>query len=61
MYEVFKGDVETRTNGALTVEIIYGGALGTPINRMNQMRSGVIQMSDASDGNYATIYPTSRY
>jgi tripartite ATP-independent transporter DctP family solute receptor len=57
MYEVFKGDVETRTNGALTVEIIYGGALGAPINRMNQMRNGVIQMSDASDGNYATIYP----
>ena len=57
MYTVFKTDLETRTHGALTVEIIYGGALGTPINRMNQMRSGVIQMSDASDGNYATIYP----
>ena len=27
MYEVFKRDVETRTNGALNVEIIYGGAL----------------------------------
>ena len=57
MYTVFKTDLETRTHGALTVEIIYGGALSTPINRMNQMRSGVIQMSDASDGNYATIYP----
>jgi tripartite ATP-independent transporter DctP family solute receptor len=57
MYEVFKSEVETRTNAALTVEIIYGGALGDPINRMNQMRNGVIQMSDASDGNYATVYP----
>jgi C4-dicarboxylate-binding protein DctP len=47
MYEVFKSDVETRTNGALTIEIIYGGALGNPISRMNQMRNGVIQMSDA--------------
>jgi tripartite ATP-independent transporter DctP family solute receptor len=57
MYEVFKSDVETRTNGALTIDIIYGGALGNPISRMNQMRNGVIQMSDASDGNYATVYP----
>jgi tripartite ATP-independent transporter DctP family solute receptor len=57
MYEVFKSDVETRTNGALTVEIIYGGALGNPIGRMNEMRNGAIQMSDASDGNYATVYP----
>src|ERR1700730_11071424 len=57
MYEVFKSDVETRTNGALTIEIIYGGALGNPISRMNQMRNGVVQMSDASDGNYATVYP----
>jgi tripartite ATP-independent transporter DctP family solute receptor len=57
MYEVFKSDVETRTNGTLTVEIFYGGALGNPIGRMNEMRSGVIQMSDASDGNYATVYP----
>jgi tripartite ATP-independent transporter DctP family solute receptor len=57
MYEVFKRDVESRTNGALTIEIFYGGALGNPINRMDQMRNGTIQMSDASDGNYATIFP----
>ena len=30
MYEVFKSDVEARTTSALTVEIIYGGALGNP-------------------------------
>ena len=57
MYEVFKSDVEARTTSALTVEIIYGGALGNPVSRMNQMRNGAIQMSDASDGNYATVYP----
>jgi tripartite ATP-independent transporter DctP family solute receptor len=57
MYEVFKRDVENRTNGAMNVEIIYGGALGNPVSRMNQMRNGAIQMSDASDGNYATVYP----
>src|SRR5262249_18145743 len=57
MYELFKSDVEDRTTRALTVEIIYGGALGNPVSRMNQMRTGAIQMSDASDGNYATVYP----
>jgi tripartite ATP-independent transporter DctP family solute receptor len=57
MYESFKSDVERRTNGALTIEIIYGGALGNPIGRMNEMRNGAIQMSDASDGNYAAVYP----
>ena len=57
MYERFKSDVETRTNGTLTVEIVYGGALGNPNSRMHLMRSGAIQMSDASDGNYATVYP----
>jgi TRAP-type C4-dicarboxylate transport system substrate-binding protein len=43
----FKSDVETRTNGTLTVEIVYGGALGNPNSRMHLMRSGAIQMSDA--------------
>ena len=57
MYERFKSDVETRTNGTLTVEIVYGGALGNPNSRMHLMRSGAIQMSDASDGNYAMVYP----
>jgi Bacterial extracellular solute-binding protein, family 7 len=57
MYELFKREVEARTNGALTVEIIYGGALGDPVSRLDQMRKNVIQMSDASDGNYATLYP----
>jgi tripartite ATP-independent transporter DctP family solute receptor len=57
MYEVFKDEVEARTNGALIIEIFYGGALGNPISRMNQMRNGAIQMSDASNGNYATVYP----
>ena len=57
MYEHFGRDVEARTNGALTVEIVYGGALGDPDGRLNQMRNGAIQMSDAADGNYAIIDP----
>jgi TRAP-type transport system periplasmic protein len=57
MYELFKSEVETRTKGALTIEMFYGGALGDPVSRMDQMRNGTIQMSDASDGNYAMVYP----
>jgi TRAP-type transport system periplasmic protein len=57
MYERFRSDVQASTNGALTVEIVYGGALGDPNSRMNQMRNGAIQMSDAADGNYAIVYP----
>ena len=57
MYELFKGEVEARTKGALTLEMFYGGTLGDPISRMDQMRNGTIQMSDASDGNYAMVYP----
>ncbi|MBI2015469.1 MAG: TRAP transporter substrate-binding protein, partial [Candidatus Rokubacteria bacterium] len=57
MYETFKEEVEAATKGALKVELVYGGALGNPNDRLNQMRRGIIQMSDASEGNYATIYP----
>ena len=31
MYEHFGRDVQASTNGALTVEIVYGGALATPM------------------------------
>lgn len=56
MYEFFKDEVEKKSNGEITVDIVYGGALGKPNERLNQMRRGVIQMSDASEGNYASIY-----
>ncbi|GAB5377967.1 MAG: TRAP transporter substrate-binding protein [Acuticoccus sp.] len=55
MYETFKSEVEA--NSDMTVDIVYGGALGAPNERLAQMRRGIIQMSDASDGNYATIFP----
>src|SRR3974390_1074062 len=57
MYERFGSEVQARTNGTLTVEIVYDGALGDPNGRMNQMQNGAIQMSDAADGNYAAVYP----
>lgn len=56
MYDLFKKEVESATNGELKVQIYYGGVLGKPDERLNQMRRNVIQMSDASDGNYATIH-----
>jgi len=57
MYEAFKREVEAGTKGEIKVDLAYGGSLGNPSDRMNQMRRGIIQMSDASDGNYAAIYP----
>jgi tripartite ATP-independent transporter DctP family solute receptor len=50
-------EVEAASKGELKVELAYGGSLGNPNDRLNQMRRGIIQMSDASDGNYAGIYP----
>ena len=57
MYEVFKTEVEAASKGSLVVDLVYGGALGNPNDRLNQMRRGAIQMTDAADGNYASIYP----
>ncbi len=56
MFELFKAEVEKNSDGEITMEIVYGGALGNPNERLNQVRNGIIQMSDASDGNYASIY-----
>ncbi|MFP6713459.1 MAG: TRAP transporter substrate-binding protein [Rhodospirillales bacterium] len=56
MYEFFKSEVEKGSGGKIKVDIVYGGALGKPNERLNQVRRGIIQMSDASDGNYASIY-----
>ncbi|WP_309083813.1 TRAP transporter substrate-binding protein [Chelativorans sp.] len=54
MYKTFKEEVEA--NSEMTVDLVFGGALGAPNERLNQMRRGVIQMTDAADGNYATIH-----
>ena len=54
MYETFEAEVEA--NSEMEVELVYGGALGAPNDRLAQMRRGLIQMTDAADGNYASIY-----
>lgn len=56
MYRLFKQAVETRSEHRIRVQLYYGGVLGRPDERLNYMRRNIIQMSDASDGNYATIF-----
>ncbi len=57
MYEYFEEQVEKESAGELQVELYYGGVLGKLDERINYMRRNFIQMCDAVDGNYATIYP----
>lgn len=57
MYETFAEQVEARTDGSIDVELVYGGTLGSPSDRLSQMRRGTLQMSDASEGAFASIYP----
>lgn len=54
MYEAFAEEVEA--NSDMSVDLVYGGALGSPNDRLSQMRRGTIEMTDAADGNYATIF-----
>jgi tripartite ATP-independent transporter DctP family solute receptor len=54
MYRTFAEHVEA--NSDMTVNLVYGGALGAPNDRLAQMRRGVLEMTDAADGNYASIY-----
>lgn len=55
MYRTFAEQVEA--NSDMTVNLVYGGALGAPNERLTQMSRGVIQMTDAADGNYASVFP----
>lgn len=55
MYRLFAQEVEA--NSDMTVNIVYGGALGNPADRINQMRRGLLEMTEGSDGNYAAIFP----
>jgi len=54
MYRTFAEQVEAKSD--MTVNLVYGGALGNPNDRLAQMRRGAIEMTDAADGNYASIF-----
>ena len=56
MFEQFKAEVESASESSLKVQLYYGGVLGKPDDRLNMVRRNVIQMTDASEGNYATIH-----
>jgi len=54
MYRTFAEQVEA--NSDMTVNLVYGGALGNPNDRLGQMRRGILEMTDAADGNYSSIH-----
>ena len=56
MYVKFKEEVESRSKGAMIVRLAEGSVLGAPDARLNQVRRGVLELTDAADGNYSSIY-----
>ncbi|MCB2055835.1 MAG: DctP family TRAP transporter solute-binding subunit [Geminicoccaceae bacterium] len=54
---VLKNEIESRSNGRIAVELYPGGQLGPVESTVNQVRQGIIQATDASEGHFATTYP----
>jgi tripartite ATP-independent transporter DctP family solute receptor len=55
-YNVFKYEVERKSNGRIQVELIWGGALGSPTDRMKQVMMGQIQGADTAEGPLAQVF-----
>ncbi|MBW1722044.1 MAG: TRAP transporter substrate-binding protein DctP [Deltaproteobacteria bacterium] len=55
-YNFFKYEVERKSNGRLKVELIWGGALGSPADRMKQVMMGQIQGADTAEGPIAQVF-----
>ena len=55
-YNVFKYEVERKSNGRIKVELIWGGALGSPSDRMKQIMMGQIQGGDTAEGPIAQVF-----
>ncbi len=55
-YNVFKYEVERKSNGRIQVELIWGGALGSPLDRMKQVMMGQIQGADTAEGPLAQVF-----
>jgi TRAP-type C4-dicarboxylate transport system substrate-binding protein len=49
-------EVEKNSAGAVRVDLVYGSSLGNEFERLNQVRSGVIQMCDCNEATIATVY-----
>ena len=50
-YNYFKYEVERKSNGRIKVELIWGGALGSPADRLKQVMMGQIQGAEFNPNN----------
>jgi C4-dicarboxylate-binding protein DctP len=55
-YNFFKYEVERQSNGRIQVELIWGGALGSPEDMLKQVMMGQIQGSNPSEGVLAEVF-----
>lgn len=55
-YNYFKYEVERNSNNRIKVELIWGGALGSPADRMKQVMMGQIQGTDTAEGPISTVF-----
>jgi tripartite ATP-independent transporter DctP family solute receptor len=55
-YNYFKYEVERKSNGRIKVELIWGGSLGSPADRMKQVMMGQIQGADTAEGPIAQLF-----
>ncbi|CAB1058644.1 TRAP-type C4-dicarboxylate transport system, periplasmic component [Olavius sp. associated proteobacterium Delta 1] len=55
-YNYFKSEVERKSNGRIKVELIWGGALGSPADRLKQVMMGQIQGADTAEGPLAQVF-----
>lgn len=56
-YNWFKYEVERKSEGRLQVELVWGGALGSPEDMIKQVMEGVIQGTNPAVGPLATVFP----
>ena len=55
-YNMFKYEVERKSNNRIKVELIWGGALGSPSDRLKQVMMGQIQGADTAEGPLAQVF-----
>jgi len=53
----FKEEIETKSNGAITVEIFPGGTLGESDSVIDQTRNNIIQVALIADSKISGFYP----
>ncbi|WP_319518511.1 TRAP transporter substrate-binding protein DctP [uncultured Martelella sp.] len=56
-FEVFQRELEARSGGRIDVKLFPGGQLGGIESVVNQIKDGIIQAGDPSDGHIAPYFP----